>query len=122
VPLQAQRVARGEIAARSAAALVAVGLDGLGHHLVEELSGGQRQRVAVARALALEPDVLLADEPTAELDADSRNLVLDLLVARAKLGGIVVLSTHDPDVTAICDSVLALVDGRVAAGGLALGH
>ena len=80
--------------------------------MAEELSGGQRQRVAVARALVTEPDLLVADEPTAELDADTAALVLAALRAEADTGAAVVLATHDPDVAALCDSTLHLVDGR----------
>ena len=63
-----------------------------------ELSGGQLQRVAVARALAVEPDVLLADEPTSELDEHNRDLVVAEIRAEAERGAVVVLATHDPEV------------------------
>jgi putative ABC transport system ATP-binding protein len=90
---------------RAAAALAAVGLGGRAGHLVEELSGGEQQRVAVARALAARPAVLVADEPTAALDAATRAAVLDLLL---RAGTAVVLATHDPQVAARCDRVLPL--------------
>ncbi|MEW9548803.1 ATP-binding cassette domain-containing protein [Nonomuraea sp. NPDC050783] len=77
-------------------------------HLVEELSGGQQQRVAVARALALRPRVLLADEPTAEQDAAHRALVLDELIAVAAEGTTLVIATHDPEVAERCDRVIEL--------------
>jgi putative ABC transport system ATP-binding protein len=83
----------------------------LGPHadqLVEELSGGQQQRVAVARALALRPQVLLADEPTAEQDRATRAVVLTRLFDVAKAGGALVIATHDPDVAERCDRVLTL--------------
>ena len=89
-------------------ALTDVGLAGLSDHLVGELSGGQQQRAAVARALALAPDVLLADEPTAEQDPESRELVLSRLLAAADRGAILVLATHDPEVAARCTKVLDL--------------
>lgn len=79
-------------------------------HLVEELSGGQEQRVAVARALALRPRVLLADEPTTEQDADHRELVLHQLLAVAE-GTALVIATHDEQVAACCDRVLELREG-----------
>lgn len=87
-------------------ALKSVGLEGHEDALVEELSGGQQQRVAVARAIALQPDVLLADEPTAEQDPAFRALVVARLLEVADRGGIVVLATHDADVAARCTNVL----------------
>ncbi|MEU4512600.1 ATP-binding cassette domain-containing protein [Nonomuraea wenchangensis] len=98
---------------REAMRLAAQALDRLrvarfADHLVEELSGGQQQRVAVARALALRPRVLLADEPTAEQDATHRALVLDELLAIAAQGTTVVLATHDPEVAERCDRVIEL--------------
>jgi putative ABC transport system ATP-binding protein len=83
----------------------------LGPHadqLVEELSGGQQQRVAVARALALRPQVLLADEPTAEQDRATRAVVLTRLFDVTEAGGALVIATHDPDVAERCDRVLTL--------------
>lgn len=79
-------------------------------HLVEELSGGQQQRVAVARALALRPQVLLADEPTAEQDAVHRAVVLDELLAVAGGGTTLVVATHDPEVAERCDRVIEVRD------------
>lgn len=113
LPMQASavRMATTEIEARSLAALGAVGLGGTEDRLVTELSGGQRQRVAVARVLAGEPDIVIADEPTAELDADSRERVLGLLLERASGGALVVIATHDPDVADCCDDWWELVDG-----------
>jgi putative ABC transport system ATP-binding protein len=117
LPMQAAaiRVPAAEIEIRSMEALAAVGLAGTEDRLVTELSGGQRQRVAVARVLAGEPDVVIADEPTAELDADSRQRVLRLLVNLAAGGSLVVLATHDPEVADISDDWWELVDGRLEA-------
>lgn len=120
IGLQARRLPRGEVRQRTEATLTAVGLADVADHLIEDLSGGQQQRVAVARALAAAPDVLLADEPTAELDADNRERVLDLLTNAARAGAVVVIASHDPDVVARCDSALELDAGhvtQVAAGG-----
>lgn len=89
-----------------------LGLAGQRDQLVEELSGGQQQRTAIARGLALRGDVLLADEVTSELDAASRQNVLDLLREEAERGVAVVFATHDPDAAAVCDAELSLVDGR----------
>jgi len=95
-----------------AAALDRLGLAGQSDQLVEELSGGQQQRTALARALALHGDVLLADEVTSELDAANRQLVLDLLRAEADRGAAVVFATHDSEAAAACDAELHLLDGR----------
>ncbi len=108
VVLQAARVARAQVHSRVDGVLGQVRLAAVADHLVEDLSGGQQQRVAVARALVTASDVLLADEPTAELDADNRGLVVSLLVERARSGAAVVIASHDPDVIAACDDVLDL--------------
>lgn len=108
VVLQAAGVPRSEVRARVDAVLEGVGLAPVADHLVEDLSGGQQQRVAVARALVTAADVLLADEPTAELDADNRGLIVSLLVERARAGAVVLIASHDPDVVDVCDDVLDL--------------
>lgn len=115
VVLQSRGLSRDGARTRAATALASVGLEGQSDQLIEELSGGQQQRVAVARAIVTEPEVLLADEPTAELDAGARRIVLDLLFAAAARGAIVVLATHDPEVGDACDHELRLVGGRAAA-------
>ncbi|GAA0370489.1 ABC transporter ATP-binding protein [Microbispora corallina] len=110
VALRAAGRAPGEAPGEAAEALERMRLGPYAEHLVEELSGGQQQRVAVARALALRPRVLLADEPTAEQDKVNRALVLEaLLTAPAAL----VVATHDPEVAARCDRVVEL---RTAVG------
>jgi putative ABC transport system ATP-binding protein len=108
VVLQAAGVARAEVRSRVQAALELVGLAPVADHLIEDLSGGQQQRVAVARALVTAADVFLADEPTAELDADNRQLIISLLIERARSGAVVVIASHDPDVVEACDDVLDL--------------
>ena len=90
----------------AAKALEAVGLSGHEEQLIEELSGGQQQRVAVARALALRPRLLIADEPTAEQDKDTRRLVLDRLFDVPFRDGSLVLATHDQEVAERCDLIL----------------
>jgi putative ABC transport system ATP-binding protein len=114
IALRARRVEPGDDVRRAHAALARVGVADLAERLVTELSGGQLQRVAVARALAVEPDVLLADEPTSELDEHNRDLVVAELRLEADRGCVVVLATHDPEVADLCDDELHLVDGRPA--------
>jgi putative ABC transport system ATP-binding protein len=103
-------------AARRADALLSeVGLADRKHHYPSQLSGGEQQRVAIARALANEPPVLLADEPTGNLDSQTGRQVIELLlnVNRAR-GTTIVLVTHDPELAALADVTVALRDGRVA--------
>jgi putative ABC transport system ATP-binding protein len=92
---------------------------GLGHrltHLPGMLSGGEQQRVAVARAFAGEPRLLLADEPTGNLDMATGAAVMDLLFEqRARLGTTLLLITHDPGLAARCDTLLRMKDGRIEA-------
>ena len=92
----------------AADALAAVGLAAHAGQLVEDLSGGQQQRVAVARALVQKPRILLADEPTAELDAKMRSVVLARMLEVADRGAALVLATHDAEVAAKCDRTLDL--------------
>jgi putative ABC transport system ATP-binding protein len=113
LPLQVVRVPAAEIERRSVEALASVGLAGTETRLVTDLSGGQRQRVAVARVLAGEPSIVLADEPTSELDADSRHRVLRLLLDLAARGSLVIMATHDPEVADCCDDWYELVDGKL---------
>jgi putative ABC transport system ATP-binding protein len=100
--------------ARADALLRAVGLDERGHHYPSQLSGGEQQRVALARAFAPDPPLLLADEPTGNLDTATGGRVLDLLTGlRASAGSTLVLVTHDPAVAARADRLVHLRDGRV---------
>jgi putative ABC transport system ATP-binding protein len=93
--------------------LARLGLEAHADQLIEELSGGQQQRTAVARALALEPRLLIADEPTAELDPAARALALAAMFAVAASGGSLILATHDPEVAARCDRIIDLRAGHV---------
>jgi putative ABC transport system ATP-binding protein len=113
IALRGRGVAPAEAGARAVEALARVGVDELADRLISELSGGQLQRVAVARALVVEPVVLLADEPTSELDEVNRDLVVAQLRTEAIRGAVVVVATHDPAVAEACDEELHLVDGRV---------
>jgi putative ABC transport system ATP-binding protein len=118
VPLRLRRVAPTERAERVRAALAAVGLEGHAEQRPYELSGGQQQRVGIARALVAEPEVLIADEPTGQLDSATAAVVMDLIrdVVHAR-GVAAVVSTHDPILMERADRVVELHDGRVAAGG-----
>ena len=100
--------------ARAKALLGEVGLDERGHHYPSQLSGGEQQRVAIARALANDPPILLADEPTGNLDSTTGRQVIDLLldVNRTRRTTLV-LVTHDPELAAVADASIALRDGRV---------
>jgi len=108
---------------RAEEALRAVGLEHRAKHRPNELSGGERQRIAIARALSMKPKVLLADEPTGNLDKRSGDVVLDLLDRLHAEGLTVVVVTHDPRVAHHAERVLLMEDGRIARrverGGLA---
>lgn len=99
---------------RSRQALEAVGLTDRLDHLPSELSGGQKQRVAIARALVQEPDLLLADEPTGNLDSKSSDEILELFDALHRQGKTIVMVTHEPDVGARAGRIVRLRDGRIA--------
>jgi putative ABC transport system ATP-binding protein len=101
-------------AARADALLAAVGLQGRERSLPSRMSGGQQQRVAIARALVWDPGLLLADEPTGNLDSRTGAAILDLLLQlRDERGTTILLATHDPVVAARCDRLIRLQDGHV---------
>jgi putative ABC transport system ATP-binding protein len=115
VPMFEEGISAGTRRERARALLAAVGLEGRERSRPPELSGGERQRVAVARSLANEPPILLADEPTGSLDSEAGEHVLDLLDRlRRERGLTVVLVTHDADVAARADRVVRMLDGRLA--------
>jgi putative ABC transport system ATP-binding protein len=106
---------KGERAARVQALLEAVGIGGYGRHRPSELSGGQRQRVAVARALVTRPALVLADEPTANLDSQTGQNIIDLMRDLNRKDGVTfVFSTHDPKVMAHASAIVRIADGQVA--------
>jgi putative ABC transport system ATP-binding protein len=108
VALRAARLRGPDTLPAAHRALAQLGLQAHADQLVEELSGGQQQRVAVARALALQPRLLIADEPTAELDPAGRALTLARIFDVPARGGALVLATHDPEVAERCDRALDL--------------
>ncbi|MBI3725603.1 ABC transporter ATP-binding protein [bacterium] len=117
LPLRYAGVARAPRLERAAKLLERVGLTSRALHLPAALSGGEQQRVALARALANEPGLLLADEPTGNLDGERASAVIDLLLAARKERGVAVLIvTHDPVVAARADRIVRMRDGLVLSG------
>jgi putative ABC transport system ATP-binding protein len=112
VPMEIAGVA--EVGRRASALLDEVGLTGRAHHYPSQLSGGEQQRVALARALANDPAIVLADEPTGNLDTTTGRNILELLrgIHRTR-GTTIILVTHDAELAGIADSRLVLRDGRV---------
>jgi len=119
LPLMYRGVRRSERRRRALDALAKVGLADRSHHQPNELSGGQQQRVAVARALAMEPSLMLADEPTGNLDSRSTADVLDLLDDIHAEGKTIVIITHEDDVAERAGRVVTLRDGKVESDVLA---
>ncbi|MCE2883658.1 MAG: ABC transporter ATP-binding protein [Planctomycetaceae bacterium] len=116
LPLLLQPLSRAERARRAMEALDTVGLGDRASHFPSQLSGGQEQRVAIARAIVARPPLLLADEPTGDLDRESADLVLALLASLHRdRGTTIVMVTHDPEAAARADTLLHLDKGRLAA-------
>ena len=118
VPLLLLRMPRREREQRIATALAAVGLTDRAHHLPRQMSGGQQQRVAIARAIVADPVVMLADEPTGNLDRRAGGATLDLLRRLVgEFGKTLVMVTHDPDAAARADRIVRLDEGRIVGAG-----
>jgi putative ABC transport system ATP-binding protein len=114
VMLPLELIGRSDARRRADDLLESVGLADRGHHYPSQLSGGEQQRVALARAFGPRPALLLADEPTGNLDGATGKVVLDLLASmRADHGSTLVLVTHDPAVAALADRRVHLRDGRI---------
>lgn len=117
VPLRLRRMERGQRDERVAEVLELVGLTRHAGQRPGELSGGQQQRVGVARALVARPEVLIADEPTGQLDSETAERIMDLILEVTQIRGTAtVVATHDPLLISRADEVLELRDGRVVAG------
>jgi putative ABC transport system ATP-binding protein len=108
-----QSLAESDLQERAVTALESVGLGDRTHHRPTELSGGQQQRVAIARALVNEPSIILADEPTGNLDTQSSLEILDLLHALHDGGATIIMVTHEPDIAEHAERVIFLRDGQI---------
>ncbi len=120
LPLRLRRTEAGDRDARVRDALAAVGLTSRIDHRPDELSGGEQQRVAIARALVTRPEVVLADEPTSQLDVETSRMVVGVLRAAVAEDGVTVVATsHDPVLLDAADELYALEDGLLVAGTVA---
>jgi putative ABC transport system ATP-binding protein len=115
LPLVLQRRKRAEIDTRVAAALAAVGIGEKGGAYPSQVSGGQMQRAAIARATIHAPAIVLADEPTGNLDSQSGATVLALLRGFASSGQAILMATHSAEAASVCDRIVRMQDGRIVA-------
>ena len=113
LPLVYRGVHAAERRARAEDALERVGLGQRMHHVPSEMSGGQQQRVAIARAIASAPPIIMADEPTGNLDSRTSAHVMEILQGLNKAGATVILITHDNDVAATAHRIIRILDGKI---------
>lgn len=113
LPLVYAGLGKAERLAKATIALEKVGLGERIHHRPNELSGGQRQRVAVARALVNDPAIILADEPTGNLDTKTSNEIMGLFEAIHRAGNTVILVTHEPDIAEYAHRIVRVRDGLI---------
>jgi putative ABC transport system ATP-binding protein len=113
LPLIYAGMGASERRARAQKAIDAVGLTDRSHHKPNELSGGQRQRVAIARALVNKPSIILADEPTGNLDSRTGDEIMQVFAALQQAGNTIIMVTHEPDIARHCRRVVRLKDGRI---------
>jgi putative ABC transport system ATP-binding protein len=118
LPLVYRGIGARERREKAIAALQKVGLEHRMHHRPNELSGGQRQRVAVARALVAEPSLLLADEPTGNLDSATGEEIIHLFEELHGAGHTLILVTHEPSLAARCPRAIRITDGQIVADGI----
>ena len=115
IPMILAGISRDERAAKVAKALSRVNLSDRSDHRPEQLSGGQRQRVAIARSIVMEPKVLLADEPTGNLDSTSGSEIIDLIEELNQGGLTLIVVTHDQEISRRSDRIVELLDGKIIA-------
>lgn len=113
LPLLLDSADKHTIKARVNTALTELGIAEVSDRLPDEMSGGQKLRVALARALVIRPDLLIADEPTGSLDQDSTSMVIELLCKIHRMGSTIVIATHDPAVANAANKTVRLVDGKI---------
>lgn len=113
VPLLMQGLSKDKAEKKARASLERIGIGDRLNHLPSELSGGQQQRVSIARAIAHEPKIIFADEPTANLDSESSHLVLDNFLSLNKEGQTILMVTHEPEYTKVADRIITLSDGVI---------
>ena len=118
LPLVYAGVEKKERLERAFRALSMVGLGDRVHHLPNELSGGQRQRVAIARALVNDPSIVMADEPTGNLDTKSSLEIMDIVCGLNKSGRTIILVTHEPDIAAFAKRTILVRDGFIVSDAL----
>ena len=121
LPMKYAGIPKEERVALATKALVEVGLESRMHHRPMQLSGGQQQRVAVARAIVLSPPLILADEPTGNLDRESSNMVMDLLKRQHTRGATVLVITHDKEIAAHAHRVLTIENGKLNSDNFNMG-
>ena len=114
LPMTFQNISRKEKLDKARELLELVGLKDRMNHLPSQLSGGQRQRVAIARALVNEPEIILADEPTGNLDTKTGEEIMKVLVELNKKGKTIILVTHNPELTKLTGKIIRLKDGKLA--------
>jgi len=114
LPMLFQNMDKSKQKEKAKGLLTLVGLEDRMNHLPSELSGGQRQRVAIARALSNDPEIILADEPTGNLDSKTGEEIIDLLLDLNKKGSTVLIITHDPNIAKRAKRIITIKDGLIA--------